>query len=57
MKILAALLVALFMTGCAGEIYLGHRRIDEYQSSQKMNPQPLKCLFVSCGNTEDRYVK
>lgn len=46
------LTIMLFSSGCAGEIYLGARRIDEVQQTQVMKDKPLKCLFVECGGVE-----
>lgn len=49
--IFAALLcvVGMLMQGCSGELYMGSRRIDEYQATQTMHNQPLfKCLFSDC---------
>jgi len=48
MKKLLVVLIALTLSGCAGEVYLGARRIDEYKATQTMHDKPLKCLFVSC---------
>jgi hypothetical protein len=45
----AGVLAASMLSGCAGEIYLGTRRIDQFERTESMKPQPLKCLFVSCG--------
>lgn len=47
-----AISIMLFSSGCAGEIYLGTRRIDEVQQTQVMKDKPLKCLFVECGGME-----
>lgn len=49
MKKVMIVLLVLSLQACAGEIYLGHRRIDEYTAQQTMKDKPLKCLFVECG--------
>jgi len=43
-------LLVMATSGCAGEIYLGTRRIDEVRQEQVMKDKPLKCLFVNCDN-------
>lgn len=47
-------LISLFFSGC-GEMYLGVRRVDVYQSSQRMyhRPTPWKCYFVNCPEVSD----
>lgn len=56
-KLIGIALVGIFgylvtgLVGCAGgEVYLGTRRIDEYQASQQTHDKPYKCLFVDCNN-------
>lgn len=58
-KLILVTLIGVFaalLQGCAlvgeGEIYIGKRRIDEYQSSQKQTPQPIGCLFWNCNAKE-----
>lgn len=43
-------LLVMATSGCAGEMYLGMRRIDEVEQKQVMKDKPLKCLFVNCDN-------
>ncbi len=50
--------IAAYLTGCgivSGEMYVGTRRIDVYQASQKMyrKPTPWKCYFVNCPEFTD----
>ena len=55
LKVVIVLLVVGSMTGCAGEMYIGTRRIDEYTATQTMKDKPYKCLFVECGSTGGAY--
>jgi len=46
-KVLLGLVIVL-VSGCSTSLTLETRRIDEYQSSEKMHDRPWKCWFVSC---------
>ena len=47
--VMAALaIITSALTGCAGEIYIGTRRIDEVQQTQVMKDKPWKCLLTEC---------
>lgn len=37
-------------SGCSGEMYLGARRIDNYEARQSMTYKPWKCIFTVCDN-------
>lgn len=39
--------VAVNFSAC-GEIYVGHRRIDSYERSERMIDKPLICNFTNC---------
>ncbi len=40
--------VALSMSGCSQEFYLGTRRIDRYEQKQEMTEKPAYCHFFNC---------
>lgn len=44
----------LYLVGCSGaRAYIGYERVDEYTRTESMKPTPWKCLFTSCGGTEN----
>lgn len=45
MKTIIIITVLLMTSGCAGEFYVGTRRIDTYEAHQVMKDKPYKCLF------------
>lgn len=53
MKRVLLVMIVMLISGCSGlGVKLEGYRIDEIQGSQRTYNKPLKCLFVSCNETQ-----
>lgn len=53
MMCITILALGLALSGCAGELYIGTRRIDRVEQTQVMESKSWYCAYINCGGTQD----